>query len=211
MCSARAAADNAGRRTLNVRAGGRAARVVEAVLRTTLELLGEVGYEQLRVDDVARRSGVNKTTIYRRWPTRPELVRAAIGTLTDVPAPPVSGDLREDMVVHVTAGLAWLASPHGRGLAAILMKSDPDGELRQIVGQLRRETVAQRIALLDGAVARGALPAGTDTRLVAETIHSTVYSRVVRWGEAATADLIEGVIDLVLAGAAAGAAIPRHR
>ncbi|MFO0746440.1 MAG: TetR/AcrR family transcriptional regulator [Myxococcota bacterium] len=198
------------RRTGNVRAGGRSARVVETVLRTTVELLGEVG-ETLRIDDIARRSGVNKTTIYRRWPTREELLRAALLSLTEAPQPTISGNIRDDMVSHVTAGVTWLTSPIGRGIARVMMKGDPDGELRQIICGLREQTLAYRTVLLDDAVARGELPQGTDTRLVAETIHAGIYSRIIRWNEDATPDLIEGVIDLVLAGAKAGAAIPRKR
>ena len=64
------------------RAGGRSARVVSTVLRTTLEVLGEHGYAGLRIEDVAAQAGVNKTTIYRRWPTRADLVIAALTALS---------------------------------------------------------------------------------------------------------------------------------
>ena len=53
------------------RVGGRSARIVARVLETTLEVLGHEGFGRLRIEDVASRAGVNKTTIYRRWPTRP--------------------------------------------------------------------------------------------------------------------------------------------
>ena len=69
------------------RLGGRSARVVESVLHTTLEVLGQQGYAQLRIEDIAARAGVNKTTIYRRWPTRSRLVMAA---LTSLAAPPTA-------------------------------------------------------------------------------------------------------------------------
>ena len=68
------------RRTEGVRVKGRAARVVSDVLIATAEELTRVGYAAFRVEDVAARSGVNKTTIYRRWPTKPELVTAAVRT-----------------------------------------------------------------------------------------------------------------------------------
>jgi len=54
---------------------------VSRVLETTLEVLGRVGYASLRVEDIATRAGVNKTTIYRRWPSRADLVVAALTTL----------------------------------------------------------------------------------------------------------------------------------
>ena len=64
------------RRTEGVRVQGRSARVVEIVLKATAEELGRVGFLALRIDDVAERSGVNKTTIYRRWASKEELVAA---------------------------------------------------------------------------------------------------------------------------------------
>ena len=66
------------RRTEGKRVHGRSARVQSAVLRATAEELGRVGFAALRIEDVALRSGVNKTTIYRRWPTKQELVRASL-------------------------------------------------------------------------------------------------------------------------------------
>ena len=57
------------RPSATVRAGGRSARIVARVLESTLEVLGRDGYVGLRIEDVAGRAGVNKTTIYRRWPT----------------------------------------------------------------------------------------------------------------------------------------------
>ena len=59
------------------------------MLRTTLEVLGDRGYAGLRVEDVAAKAGVNKTTIYRRWPTRADLVIAA---LTALAAPPQAAE-----------------------------------------------------------------------------------------------------------------------
>lgn len=196
----------AARRTGNVRSGGRSARVVDAVLRTTLEVLGEVGYERLRIDEVARRSTVNKTTIYRRWPTRAELVREALMALTRLPEPPLTGRIREDMIAHLNASVAWLTSPVGRGIARVMMRGDPNNELHQICGMLRDSWLERRSAMLERAIAMGELPPTTDVHLIASTIHAGIYSRIVRWGEEPTAYLIEGVIDLVLGGAKAGAA-----
>ena len=48
------------------------------ILRTTLLLLSEVGYDRLRMQDVADRARVSLGTIYRRWPTKAELIRAAL-------------------------------------------------------------------------------------------------------------------------------------
>ena len=65
------------------RLGGRSARVREAVLNATFDELGEKGYAGLSMESVARRSGVHKTTIYRRWPNRDALVMDALDSRSD--------------------------------------------------------------------------------------------------------------------------------
>jgi DNA-binding transcriptional regulator YbjK len=57
-----------------VRTGGRSARVREAILAATFRELIDSGYAAMSVEAVAARAGVNKTTIYRRWPTLDDLV-----------------------------------------------------------------------------------------------------------------------------------------
>src|SRR6516162_5006549 len=76
------------RRTRQQRLGGRSERVVRDVTRATAAELARVGYAELRVEDVATEAGVNKTTIYRRWPSKIELVAAAIRAINEP-----SGDL----------------------------------------------------------------------------------------------------------------------
>src|SRR5687768_17134081 len=66
------------RRTAKVRVRGRAADVVARVMNATAHELGRAGYAALRIEDVAERSGVNKTTIYRRWPGKSDLVLEVI-------------------------------------------------------------------------------------------------------------------------------------
>src|SRR5690242_19998564 len=87
-----------GARRPKARTGGRSARVVARVLGTTLKRLGHEGFSRLRIEEIAAQAGVNKTTIYRRWPTRAELVVAA---LTRHAAPPhvvETGHLEDDLL-----------------------------------------------------------------------------------------------------------------
>src|SRR5690349_6416286 len=86
------------RRTMDARTKGRAAEVVERVLLASAEVLGEVGYAAFRVEDVAARSGVNKTTIYRRWPTRPELVAATMRRIKPTAEGVRGSSLREEVL-----------------------------------------------------------------------------------------------------------------
>src|ERR1700712_3828040 len=94
------------RRTEGVRVKGRAARVVTDVLHATAEELSRVGYAALRVEDVALRSGVNKTTIYRRWPTNPDPGGAPLRAVWEPPAVPDTGSLREDLIASLKKSAA---------------------------------------------------------------------------------------------------------
>ena len=75
----------------------RIARSRARVLATTYELLTESGLAGVTIDDIARRSGVAKTTIYRHWSDRSDLLLEACSTLAPGPAIPDTGTLSEDL------------------------------------------------------------------------------------------------------------------
>src|ERR1700731_4406915 len=75
----------------------RVQRSKEAVLATTYELMAEEGIGGVSIDEVSRRSGVAKTTIYRHWPTRSALLLDACSQLTPRPQAPDSGSLHGDL------------------------------------------------------------------------------------------------------------------
>jgi AcrR family transcriptional regulator len=81
---------------------GRVRRSRERVLTTTFELLGESGVGGFSVDEVARRSGVAKTTIYRHWPSREALVIDACSRITDEQHVPDTGSLEGDVTAILT-------------------------------------------------------------------------------------------------------------
>src|SRR4051812_48249793 len=127
------------RRTEGVRVKGRAARVVSDVLIATAEELSRVGYAALRVEDVAARSGVNKTTIYRRWPTKPELVAASVRAVWETPEVPDTGSLRNDFVASLKKTAAFAMSPIGRGLTRVIQMERAHPELEPIAIALRAD------------------------------------------------------------------------
>jgi AcrR family transcriptional regulator len=69
-----------------------------AILDATLWLLAQDGLEGLSMDAVAARAGVGKATIYRRWPSREDLVKSALGTLTSEIVLPNTGHVRDDLI-----------------------------------------------------------------------------------------------------------------
>jgi AcrR family transcriptional regulator len=77
-------------------------RVDNAILEAALDLFIEAGFEGISIDDVAERAGVARATVYRRWPSKQELVLAAIETcFEDVVLVPDSGDVKADLIAGV--------------------------------------------------------------------------------------------------------------
>src|SRR5271154_2815383 len=73
-----------------------------AVLGATAHLLSERGFAGATVDEISRRSGVAKTTIYRHWPTRTDLLRDACSTLSTPLDTPDTGSFEADMTALMT-------------------------------------------------------------------------------------------------------------
>ncbi len=160
------------------RPGGRSARVVSCVLRATLEELGRVGYGRLRIDDVAARSGVNKTTIYRRWPEKANLVCAALKTVGGPPGDPDTGSLRADLIESFRSSMRGWTTDRGRGLLRVLAVERADDTVDRIARALRGRYETARRAMLARAIARGELPPATDTDLLLDVLTGAVLTRV---------------------------------
>jgi AcrR family transcriptional regulator len=191
------------RRTAGVHVRGRAERVVNLVLRAAAKELTRVGYAHLRVEDVAARSGINKTTIYRRWPTKAELVAAALREVAAKTAPIDTGTLRGDLRESLREALARGRHPWGRGIMRILQTERTAPDIDALAHRLRDEQHEKRVAMVNRGIARGELPKGVDPDLVVDLVTAPVLRRVFTFGEAIDAAYIDRVLDVVLAGVAA--------
>jgi AcrR family transcriptional regulator len=126
--------DRAGAEEAPARGRGRprSAAAEQAILDATLRMLGTHGVAGLTIEGVAAEAGVGKTTIYRRWPTKPDLILAAISDLVPRDDPPDTGTMAGDMAALAETQRKRLA---GSGLAGIvprvLAESMSDPELHQ--------------------------------------------------------------------------------
>src|SRR2546426_11903021 len=123
------------------RPGGRSARVRQAVLDAAFTELGEKGYGGLSIEAVALRSGVAKTTVYRRWPTRDELVADALDSRSDRYEPvPDTGSLRGGLKEFCEGVRAKLTSNHGKAMLKSLVAAvDQSPEIVETVQRFWRE------------------------------------------------------------------------
>ncbi|HEX6419737.1 MAG TPA: TetR/AcrR family transcriptional regulator [Acidimicrobiales bacterium] len=115
-----------------------------AILTATLDLLGEVGYEQLTVRAIAQRAGAGLATIYRRWPTKEDLVVDAVASAPDMPAP---GDLDRDPAENlqnlVSSLVEALQGPRRALMPTLVGQLPHNPELAEI---LRTRIVLPRLA-----------------------------------------------------------------
>jgi AcrR family transcriptional regulator len=190
------------------RPGGRSARVRAAVLHATIDELAAVGYPRLGFDGIARRAGVHKTTLYRRWPTREALVVEALLELSAARVPmPDTGSLRGDLLVLANAVRANITSPE---VEAVLRALVADATRLPVLADAGRQYWPARFAqarrVVDHAIRRGELAAGADADLVIEALIGPLYLRLLVTLQPLEADFVERVVDLVVAGARAGGA-----
>ncbi|WP_190188601.1 TetR/AcrR family transcriptional regulator [Streptomyces minutiscleroticus] len=196
----------------------RSAAADAAILEATRAALIELGWSKLTLGDVALRAGVAKTTLYRRWAGKNELVVDAVAELFDELELPDRGSLPADVEGAVLQFATVLDRPETRtALMAVVAEATRDEPLRR---RIRASIVdCQKQLVLEGrarAQARGELPAEEDPEAAARTadlifdmvagavVHRTLVSGEPvdpRWARSFTRVLLLG-----LAGAAEAAA-----
>lgn len=170
-----------------------------AVLRAALDELVVTGYGGLSLEGIAQRAGVNKTTLYRRWGTRENLILDAMleRGAQQVPIPD-TGALRSDLVAFGRAIVASTAEPD---FEAIIRAVASIGEQDSALAAARRGFWSTRLEMaadmVRRAIARGEVPPETDPRLVAELLIAPIYFRLLMSGDDRDAELVERLADLV--------------
>ena len=125
------------------------------LLAVTLELLQEHGYDRLTVDAVATTARASKATIYRRWPTKAELVMAAFVEGTrQVAVDPDTGTLRGDLL-RLGESICAHVSTHASTIRAVLVEVSRSAELDAM---MQEQFLDQRKALMTHVLARGRRP-----------------------------------------------------
>ncbi|MGC2998857.1 TetR/AcrR family transcriptional regulator [Streptomyces sp. G35A] len=202
-------------RTPASRAGRpRSAAADAAILAATRQALVELGWSKLTLEQVAVRAGVAKTTLYRRWAGKNELVVDAVAELFDELRLPDRGSLAADIEDVVLQFAAILDRPEARsGLMAVVAESTRDDALRErirasIVERQKRLVLAGR----SRAQARGELPPETDPDEAARTVDlifdmvaGAVVHRTLVSSEPADQRWVHGFTRVLLSGLAASA------
>lgn len=179
-------------------------RIDREITAAALAVLSDHGFDRFSVEEVAARAGVAKTTVYRRFPTRTDLIVGALQRLNDdLPPPPPKGPIR-DRLVHVLSGVRhrMVSSARGRILMQVVSEGGRDPRLVQLVHE---RVLAPRRALIrsvisDG-IATGELRADADADAVIPVLVGPMLYLGMWDASVPERDVtVESVVDLVLSG-----------
>lgn len=175
--------------------------IVDAILEHTLADLSRAGIDGLSIDRIARAAAVNKTTIYRRWPTRESLVAAALGRiLIDRSLTvPDTGSLQGDLVAVLAPIGELLDSALGKaGLRLAL--SDSAALLADLTLVQVARTASPMLDMISRARARGEWSEDTDPMLLSFMLVGALMHRVVLERQPPVGDWLHALVGQALRG-----------
>ncbi|KRV49429.1 TetR family transcriptional regulator [Wenjunlia vitaminophila] len=195
----------------------RSAAADRAILHATRAALVDLGWGGLTMGEVAARAGVAKTTVYRRWPTKSELVLDAVAALLDEELElPDLGSLRADVECVVQRFAALIDRPEAKtALMAVVAESTRDAALRQrvrqaiVAPQKRLVVLGRHRALERGELTEGPGDPGATVDLIFDVIAGAVIHRLLvsgepvdgEWARRFTTVLLDGLVATASPGA----------
>lgn len=184
----------------------RSIEVDGAIIEATTQQLIEGGFGRLTVDAVAARAGVGKATIYRRWPSKTELLRATLASFNDVVSDDVAtGDLRRDLQTLLRRMVEeFVDSDAARLMPQLAAEAQFDPQLRELLhtnARIRREVFGH---VLERARARGELRDDLDLEVVIDLLIAPVFVRKLITGTPITTSITDNAVDAVLSGIVRG-------
>lgn len=173
----------------------RVARTREDVPRVAYRILVEQGADAVTHTHVAQAAGYAKATLYAHWPTRPDLVRAALSLMTDIHHAPVAGDPRADLIGQMSGFRAMIdehATDRALGAMAELSAAAPE------MAELRERVAAEGERVMRGVLA--GVTSGPELEAAALMLNGAVLYAAMLHGRPPDDATIATIVDVVLRG-----------
>ena len=175
----------------------------QAILRTTLKILGKNGFSDFKIEEVAAGASVGKATVYRWWPNKGALIADAFaGSTTRRLRFPDTGSVYTDMSQQMRQLIKVFRSRRGRIVSAILAAGQTDKDLieafrERFLWPRRREAYAT----LRRGIQRGELRKDLDPDLLLDSLYGPIYMRFLIQHDRLTPEFVDRLCTLVLSGA----------
>jgi AcrR family transcriptional regulator len=182
--------------------------ITAAIRNAVMHELAAVGYGRLSIEAVARRAGVGKTAIYRRWSNKLEMVLEIVSDVAGRSVPlPDTGSLRGDLeILLMIVSKALEHRLASQIIPDLLAETARNPQIAETLGRaLRTHQHAVGIKLVGSAVARGELPAGADPDVAVDLILGPLYWRLAIARTPITDDYLSMLTEAVTAALAASA------
>jgi len=170
-----------------------------AILDATIELLADGGVGGLSMDLVAKRAGVGKSTIYRRWDSKEALVLDALSVAPARVPVPDTGTLRGDLVAYATAlARIYGAAPRSDVLPHLIDAACYDDRLQASLHRYTRTRQQTLRTILQLGHQRGELTDDDDRELIVDVLLGSFFYRRLMSGERFTPRFAERLVDFVI-------------
>lgn len=190
----------------------RVSRTRRDVLAAAREVLLEEGWERVTVSRVADRSGYARTTLYRHWPQRLDLLRDLIGEEARLVHSIPAGDLRSDLIAELEAfRVAVTSSGLGRMMIAIGQQARDDAELSDLNRAMRADGARVLEEIVTAGVERGELGDRVNSgAAVAQLVGPVLFGYLFEGDAGLDREFVESVVDWFLLAAAVPPGRPRQ-
>lgn len=163
--------------------------------------MAECGPDGVTISEIARRAGVHATSIQRRWGSRESVMLDALLTYSQEKLPiPDTGSLHADLVAFARSIAAYLATPFGEAVAKAMAAADDDPLLASNRAQFWQARYDIARVIVDRAVDRREVPAGTDPQLALELLVAPLHFRKLLMRQPIDDSFIEHMVDTLVRG-----------
>ncbi|MFF9909172.1 TetR/AcrR family transcriptional regulator [Streptomyces sp. NPDC013457] len=179
-------------------------RVTRAVLDAVVALVAEQGMGAVTMDAVAARAGVSKPSMYRRWPTKQDLVIAAAESRVGPLSVPDMGSFRDELRAVLTARLeAYRVPGVDRLLAGVIAAAAEVDAERGPYGEYTARVTGEMRNIIERGIVRGDVRHGIDVDAAVTLVASSLVFRMIAEQRMPDERLVDSVVDLI--GRAVGA------
>jgi AcrR family transcriptional regulator len=153
----------------------------EAILAATIQLLSEKPLRDISIEEIARKAGVGKATIYKWWPSKAYVALDAFVRKTNRMAPtPDTGSVRSDILELLRSLMVFYMSPAGHILGQLIAESQIDKEFASLLRERFIKPMREAVEIIfDRGVERGEIDQNLDRELVLDLIYGLAIYRMI--------------------------------